>query len=540
MSDPTHGSAAPETYAPPPPGDPPRDVADLPPPPGIIATDPRSEGGQWALIWREFRKRPLAVAASCLLGLLVTACVFAPFLASERPIFYFGANRFAYADSYRTVRVLLPRIASADDAERRVLADLAADRLEEMASAVVPETANEVRAFRDRLMDSAVNELAEDDLSQLRRDLAAFASDEVGFVATWHAPVLNILHPLAVVFLIANTVGIMLLAAKLIVRRRWRKFWRRGAALSLLVLPFLGGFLWWLLVPETNDRTPYKRGVRAELAQEEPDAPVFYESVLWPPIPYSYDEIDQDRKFARPEVLELQTDERRSPWDQPHWLGTDKIGRDILSRMLWGGRISLSVGLVAVGIYVAIGVVIGSIAGFFRGWVDMLISRVIEIVIVFPTFFLILTIVAFVGPSLMNIMVIIGLTGWTGVARLVRGEFLRLADQEFVIAGRALGYSAPRLIFRHVLPNAFAPVLVAATFGVAGAILTESSLSFLGLGITIPTPSWGGILAEGRATTVAPWLIYLPGCAIFITILCYNLTGEALRDASDPRLRGSR
>ena len=137
-------------------------------------------------------------------------------------------------------------------------------------------------------------------------------------------------------------------------------------------------------------------------------------------------------------------------------------------------------------------------------------------------------------------MIVIGLTGWTGVARLVRGEFLRLTDQEFVLAGRSLGYSAPRLIFRHILPNALAPVLVAATFGIAGAILTESALSFLGLGITVPTPSWGSILSEGRATFQAPWLIYLPGFAIFLTIVSYNLTGEALRDASDPRLRGTR
>ena len=201
----------------------------------------------------------------------------------------------------------------------------------------------------------------------------------------------------------------------------------------------------------------------------------------------------------------------------------------------------MAVGIVAVSIYVAIGIVVGAVAGFFRGWVDMVISRIIEVVIVFPAFFLILTIVAFVGPSLWNIMLVIGLTGWTGVARLVRGEFLRLADQEFVIAGRALGYGPGRLIFRHILPNAMAPVLVAATFGVAGAILTESALSFLGIGITIPTPSWGNILADGRDfNNIAPWLIYFPGLTIFITILCYNLAGEALRDALDPRLRGSR
>ena len=209
--------------------------------------------------------------------------------------------------------------------------------------------------------------------------------------------------------------------------------------------------------------------------------------------------------------------------------------------MIWGGRVSLSVGIVAVAIYVTIGIVVGSLAGYFRGMCDLIVSRIIEVVICFPAFFLILTIVALIGPGLFNIMVVIGLTGWTGIARLVRGEFLRLVDQEFVLAGRALGYSPLRLIFRHVLPNALAPVLVSATFGVAGAILTESALSFLGLGITVPTPSWGGILADGRsALTRAPWLIHFPGLAIFVTITSYNLVGEALRDAADPRLRGSR
>ncbi|REJ96992.1 MAG: ABC transporter permease [Planctomycetota bacterium] len=206
--------------------------------------------------------------------------------------------------------------------------------------------------------------------------------------------------------------------------------------------------------------------------------------------------------------------------------------------MIWGGRVSLAVGIVAVSIYVTIGVIVGSIAGYFRGAADIIISRVIEVVICFPSFFLILTIIAFIGPSIFNIMAVIGLIGWTGVARLVRGEFLRLGEQDFVQAGRALGYKPHRIIFRHVLPNAMAPVLVAATFGIAGAILTESGLSFLGFGITVPTPSWGGILSNGRENIFrAPWMIYFPGFAIFITITCYNLVGEAFRDAADPRLR---
>lgn len=533
--------ASPEMFAPPPPGDPPRDVSNAPPPPDIVAAEPLSQEGQWALVWREFRKRRLALAASSLILAIVTASVFAPLLANDRPLAYRGANRYAYEEAYRTVRVLLPRVASATDAEARgTLVRLVDGRLGAMARAVVPETATAIDEYRERFLAAAADGLSAEESSDLRRDLGGFRGDEVGFASQWHFPVTTTLHGLAVGFLVANAALLAVLLAKLVRRRPWRKRTRRIVAFALTGLPVLAGVLWWRLVPDENDTTPYKRGVIAAESEANPNAPVLYETTIWPPVRFGFDEIDQDRKFGRPELFGAAGGERRATWDGPHWLGTDKIGRDVLSRMLWGGRISLSVGLVAVGIYVAIGVVVGAVAGFFRGWVDMLISRVIEIVIVFPTFFLILTIVAFVGPSLMNIMVVIGLTGWTGVARLVRGEFLRLTDQEFVLAGRALGYSAPRLIFRHVLPNAMAPVLVAATFGVAGAILTESALSFLGLGITIPTPSWGGILAEGRATTVAPWLIYIPGLAIFLTILSYNLTGEALRDASDPRLRGSR
>lgn len=533
-------AAAPETFVPAPPGEPARDVSDAPPPPELLTTDPVSQESQWALVWREYRKRPTAVIAAALILLLVTASVFAPFLANDRPLAYRGANRFFYSEAYRTVRVLLPRLSSEpSETKRESLLRLTEQRLDDMAAEVVPETATEVANFKADLSSAMADGLQPDEVAALRSQFGEFSARQVGFVGHWHFPVTATLHGLAVGFLVANAILLVLLLAKAIVRRTWRRTSRRLATACLLGLPVAAGLLWHFLVPARNDRTLYKQGVLAAEAVDS-DAPVLYESVIWPPIAYGFDEIDQDRKYAPPELFGDTPAERKTSWDGRHWLGTDKTGRDVLSRMLWGGRISLSVGLVAVGIYIAIGVVVGSIAGFFRGWADMLISRVIEIVIVFPTFFLILTIVAFIGPSLMNIMVVIGLTGWTGVARLVRGEFLRLADQEFVLAGRALGYSAPRLIFRHVLPNAIAPVLVAATFGIAGAILTESALSFLGLGITIPTPSWGGILAEGRATTVAPWLIYLPGLAIFVTILSYNLAGEALRDASDPRLRGSR
>jgi peptide/nickel transport system permease protein len=206
--------------------------------------------------------------------------------------------------------------------------------------------------------------------------------------------------------------------------------------------------------------------------------------------------------------------------------------------LIYGTRVSLSVGFVAVSLYVILGVIIGAIAGYYGGWVDFLISRVIEIMICFPTFFLILAVLAFVGPSIYNIMIVIGITSWPGIARLVRGEFLRLRNQDFVLAGRVVGVSSLRLIFRHILPNSLAPVLVAATFGIASAILVESGLSFLGFGVQPPTPSWGEALSQSRDfMDIAWWLALFPGIAIFLTITAYNLVGEGLRDAIDPRMK---
>jgi len=221
-----------------------------------------------------------------------------------------------------------------------------------------------------------------------------------------------------------------------------------------------------------------------------------------------------------------------------HPLGTDEEGRDVLARMIYGTRISLSVGFVSVILYVLIGIVIGAVAGYFGGWVDMAASRLIEIMMCFPTFFLILAVLAFIGPSLINIMVVIGLTSWPGIARLVRGEFLKLRGQDFVTAGKVVGAGSVRIIFRHILPNSMAPVLVSATFGIASSILIESSLSFLGFGVQPPTPSWGEILSQSRDfMDIAWWLALFPGIAIFISITAYNLVGEGLRDAIDPRMK---
>lgn len=225
------------------------------------------------------------------------------------------------------------------------------------------------------------------------------------------------------------------------------------------------------------------------------------------------------------------------PPSADHWFGTDELGRDVFTRVIYGARISLKVGFVSVGIAVAIGVVLGLVSGFYGGFIDTVIMRFVDIMLCFPTFFLILAVIAFLEPSIWYIMAIIGLTGWMGVARLVRAEVLSLRERDFILAARALGASDGRIIFRHILPNALSPVLVSATLGVAGAILTESALSFLGIGVQPPTPSWGNILTSGKDyIEFGWWLSLFPGLAILVTVLAYNLLGEGIRDALDPRL----
>ena len=224
------------------------------------------------------------------------------------------------------------------------------------------------------------------------------------------------------------------------------------------------------------------------------------------------------------------------PPSSQHWLGTDELGRDVLTRIIFGARVSLKVGFVAVGIAAFIGTIAGLFAGYYGGWVDQLLMRFVDIMLCFPTFFLMLAVIAMLEPSIWYIMIVIGLTGWMGVARLVRAEVLSLRERDFVLAARAIGASDLRIIFRHILPNALSPVIVTATLGVAGAILTESALSFLGIGVQPPTPSWGNMLTAGKDyLEFAWWLSLFPGLAILVTVIAYNLVGEGLRDALDPR-----
>ena len=223
-----------------------------------------------------------------------------------------------------------------------------------------------------------------------------------------------------------------------------------------------------------------------------------------------------------------------------HPLGTDQLGRDVLSRMLYGARVSLAVGFVSVGIATLIGIALGAAAGYHGGTIDAMVMRLVDLMLVFPRFFLLLAVLAFLRPSIWTIMVVIGLTGWMSVARLVRAEFLSLREREFVLWSQSIGAGAFRIIWRHILPNAMGPVLVAMTLGIPAAILTESGLSFLGLGVQPPHASWGNILNEGKdAIEIGWWLSAYPGVAILVTVLSYNLLGEGIRDALDPRLRQS-
>ena len=246
---------------------------------------------------------------------------------------------------------------------------------------------------------------------------------------------------------------------------------------------------------------------------------------IMPPIPYSPIESTRDA-FSPPSLK--------------HLCGTDSTGRDIAARMLHGARTSLSIGFIAQSIALLVGVSLGGLAGYYRGWLDIGICRFIEIIDCFPTLLLILAVIALFPAqnNMFYIMAVIGLTTWTGLARLVRGEFLRLGSQSFPQAARALGASDFRIIVHHLLPNALGPILVSATFGVASAILLESSLSFLGFGMQAPTPSWGDILSDARRyIDFAWWLAFFPGLAILLTLVSYNFVGEGLRDAVDPRLK---
>lgn len=316
----------------------------------------------------------------------------------------------------------------------------------------------------------------------------------------------------------------------------WRLTWQRyrRSKLAMLAIWYVGSVsAVAFLAPVIANRKPIAQKTAggwtvpaiADYWVHDPDidvTPTRTSIALWPPVPFS------------PNSIELA--ERLEPPGPRHLLGTDDLGRDVLARMIHGARVSLIVGLFATGIAVIIGSTLGGLAGYYGGAADWLISRLIEVVLCFPFLFLVLGIVALFKPSMATLMAALALTTWTSEARFVRGEFLRIRDMEFAHAARASGARDARIIFRHLLPNALAPVIVFASFGVAAAILTESALSFLGLGVPLPTASWGSMLSKAHEhIEYAWWLIAFPGLAIFATVAAFNIIGERLGEALDPR-----
>jgi len=362
-----------------------------------------------------------------------------------------------------------------------------------------------------------------------------FDGDQVLF--PWFRHVFNPEEPVDFVFNMAMLGFVPWLAISLVLNRRWKRrevpgrrrlFWALGLYALLIVL-LTAVFSIDAVAP---DDSYYAR----TFVQEQFESPDVKRG-FYPPIPLGPIEQSRDAQFRGPMWVKPV-----DQWDKvndgfPHLLGTDGVGRDVLVQMIYGTRISLTVGFVAVGIYLIIGVVIGALAGYFGGFTDIVLSRAMEVMMLFPSFFLILTLVALIGPSIYIIMVVIGITRWAPIARLIRGEVLKQRGSEYVMAARALGASHLRIVFRHVLPNSLGPALVSAPFGVAGAIVTEAGLSLLGVGVRPPTPTWGILLKLGNDNYNYWWLIVVPSLAMFFTVTVFNLVGSGLRDAMDPRLR---
>ncbi|MCA9726099.1 MAG: ABC transporter permease [Candidatus Eisenbacteria bacterium] len=554
----------------------------------------------WELVLSQIRRRKMSMAALFVLVVLYAVAVFAPFIANDRPLYFEGVDLQAYRKAQRELIVTVESLASevreagsagegAAAATERLDLEVAAikTRLQVMGRQLgesqrrpLDDLSDEVDMTVEKVRDRATPEAERHAGRALQ--LAGEIRDQMSPVADPSEVVVGktvALTPFRTFPAFQNLgrgdVFFMVLWILILFFPLWNRFWnqrilrghrfrirraRRHKMLLLFGLPALCALFWQGSAGEFYVST-YKSGLTAGsvIARHVAFAPIPYglaesnegESFR-PPTWHTTSEIDDagyyvrgpragriDRATGIPKAgqpVQVEVGEPSANSFRRHLLGTDSLGRDLATRLVWGARVSLAVGLVSTVILVLIGTIIGSIAGYYGGVTDTLISRVIEIVQTFPVFFLILITVAFVGPSIMNIMLVIGFVSWTGVARLVRGEYIRLRGQDFVVASQALGVSSARTIFRHVLPNAMGPVLVAATFSVATGILIESSLSFLGFGIKLPIPSWGSLLIESRSAEHW-WIQIYPGVLIFITVMLYNLFGEGVRDALDPRLK---
>jgi peptide/nickel transport system permease protein len=465
------------------------------------------EGEAYAdIVWRQYRKNRPAVRMLVVLGVLVLIAILAPALASDQPFWFREGGR-----------ILFPWFVTLVNQESAI------DLVFNLALVILLPW-----LFGAWILDRAARRAQIPGRRRILLTVLLFAG-ELATIATVFS---MMLYEAAWVRILARVVlaGAAGATALGVARGMVRRFGQTPSRLGLALLPFAI-----LMLVTAVTGLPGNKYFGREFKKDQ-----FHGkgTGVYPPIPYGPFEIDLELVFKEPLVTKPAATSRIRE-TQIHLLGTDDLGRDILVRLLYGTRISLTIGVVAVSIYVSIGIVIGALAGYFGGWVDILISRLIEIVLLFPSFFLILTLVAYMGPSLYMIMVVIGLTSWPTTARLMRGEYLKQRSIDYVPAARALGASSPRVMFRHILPNALAPIFVSVPFGIAGAIVTEAGLSVLGFGARPPSPSWGAILSLSFSNYEKWWLTTFAGLAIFLTMTVFNVVGNGLRDAMDPRLKGT-
>lgn len=464
----------------------------------------------WGLVWKDFCRHRLAIFSILVVLFVSIVSVFCPLIANNKPLYIHAPFQ---ADFDNDLAVAMEAVSSGRE-------NLSAEELENLSDGL-------------RRMES---HLQGEDLTKLRRIKEAFASgqqqendkllDDID--SLFDATIVPITRFPAFRTLTRLEITLMIYTVLLLPFYFFKDLGISFQLIAPLSVAVFMAFLIRAVFTPVTDNQDYKQLVSSQRFVEASG------EVVYPLIPYGENEnIITDTREA-PSWL-LPEEDRPAPgyW---HWLGTDTNGRDVLARMVYGSRVSMVVGIVAVAIYTIIGIILGAVAGYFQGWTDILLSRIIEIVICFPPIMVILAVQAYLRPSLINLILALALLWWTGVARLQRAEFLKLANMEYVQAIRGLGGSTLRIIFLHILPNGLGPVLVLVSFGIAGSILIESALSFLGFGVPQPMASWGDLLNNGRNDIRGTWwLTVFPGLAIFITVTCFNLMGEALRDALDPR-----
>lgn len=470
------------------------------------------------LFVRDFLRNRLAVLGLLVIAFVVVVAVFCPLIANQRPLYIRVGMPFDFLNALQVAIEQTERLARADlpDAQRAEAFALAQDKMQVMKEHLAPAQQELVAEARAALAAAR----APGDYAPVVAMLDPLFDAKT--VPVERYPAIRALQTSEIYTLLAFAMLMFLLPA----RRRLRGF--TGLVAIALLLAGAGTWWWKHTWPTINDTRNYRS------LYESADFASSGGKVVMPPVPFGENENIVREARVPPTWTVPEAD--RVPEHRWRWLGTDTNGRDVLARMVYGARVSMLVGIMAVLIYTVIGVFAGAAAGYFRGWTDIILSRIIEIIICFPALMLILAVQAYRAPSLLNIILALALLLWTGVARLQRAEFLRLVNLDYVMAVRALGGGNLRIILLHILPNGFGPILVMISFGIAGSIVIESALSFLGFGVPQPMASWGDLLNNGRNDVRGNWwLTVFPGLAIFLTVTCFNLVGEGVRDALDPR-----